>query len=808
MIKQTWTRYTLPALAALALLSACTLEQPQVIFVTATPAGTATPTTPPSPTPPPTIPPTPTTPPETLLREADRALLDGYYERAVGLYDTVLAPGAPPDAAAAAAFGLGQAALRAGLFAEAAAGFSAFVEAYPDDARRPQALFLRGDAYLGQSRWQEAIADFEQYLALRPGLIDSYAHERIGDARLALGQAAEALTSYGQALAASRTLVPQLALREKVAQVYLTAGQPADAVAQYDAILEAARNDPYRASMEFAAAQAELTAADQSAGLDRLERLVTAYPGSPQAYQALALLREHGREPDGYTVGRVSYLYGDYEAAIEAFNDWSTTRELAAIPAEMHLLLGRAYRELGNAAAAVTAFQTVIDQHPQDPAFGEALLEQGRTRFLLDDIPGAIERYLFIADNYGYLPATAAEALWRAGYLYGTNDDPLQSRQVFERLASEYPDSTQARSGLFIAASAAYNLADYARAEQLFARLAATASGSDQASAYLWVGRLAQRRGDSATAQQALNLAVSAAPDSYFAARARDLMTDTPPFAPPAAYRFQFDDAAELAAAEDWLRATFGIEQEGVLWPLSAALEADPRLVRGRELWAVGAYAEAETEFSDLLQAYKEDGLASYQLAIFLRAAAAYQLSIVGAANLLQTAGVATLDAPSWIARLRYPAYYRDVVLAAAEKYSLDPLLLFSLVRLESLFDTTATAAAGEKGLTQVIPSTAEYIAGQLQWAGYQHSDLHRPYAGVEFGAFYLAEQMRRFAGSAIAALAGYNAGPGRAASWLELAGGDPDLFMSVITIDSTRGYVERVYGFYAIYRALYGAAA
>lgn len=808
MTKPSWTHAPLLTLAALILLSACTLEQPQVIYVTATPESTPTPSPEPSPTPPPTVPPTPTIPPETLLHSADRALLDGYYERAVELYRAVLGQGAPPNASAAAAFGLGQAALREGLFAQAVEGFTAFIESYPDDVRRPQAFFLRGDAYLGLSRWGEAIADFRQYLALRPGLIDSYAYERIGDAQLALGQTADALASYGQAVAASRTLVPQLALREKVAQVYLNAGQTAEAVAQYDAILEVARNAPYRASIEFAAAQAELkNAADPAPGLDRLQRIVAAYPSAPQAYRALALLRENGRELDGYTVGRVSYLYGDYEGAIEAFNAWSTTRQLAAIPAEMHLLLGRAYRELGNAAAAVTAFQTVIDQYPRDPAFGEALLEQGRTRFLLGDVPGAIERYLFIADNYGYLPETAAEALWRAGYLYGTNDDPLQARQVFERLANTYPDTSQARSGLFIAASAAYNLEDYARAEQLFARLAATASGSDQASAYLWVGRLALRRGDNATAQQALNLAVSAAPESYFAARARDLITDTPPFAPPAAYRFQFDDVAELAAAEDWLRQTFGVEQDGPLWPLSPALEADPRLVRGRELWAVGAYAEAENEFNDLLQAYRTDGLASYQLAIFLRAIAAYRLSIVGAANLIQAAGAATLDTPSWIARLRYPAYYRDVVLSAAERYNLDPLLLFALIRLESLFDTTATAAAGEKGLTQVIPSTAEYIAGQLQWPDYQHSDLFRPYAGVEFGAFYLAEQMRRFGGSAIAALAGYNAGPGRAASWLQLAGGDPDLFMSVITIESTRGYVERLYSFYTIYRALYGSS-
>src|SRR5690606_13857626 len=102
------------------------------------------------------------------------------------------------------------------------------------------------------------------------------------------------------------------------------------------------------------------------------------------------------------------------------------------------------------------------------------------------------------------------------------------------------------------------------------ARLAATATGEAQAEAYLWVGRLALQRGDEATAQQVLRLAVQAAPDGYYSARAQDLVENRPPFSPPARYKFQFDDMAELSAAEDWLRQTFGIEQESPLWPLSA----------------------------------------------------------------------------------------------------------------------------------------------------------------------------------------------------------------------------------------------
>lgn len=791
---------------ALLLLAACNLaEEPAVIYVTATfEPATAEPSLTPSETPPPTIPPTPTVPPEVALQIADQYLTNGYFENAVATYQIVLTSVPSPDTAASAAFGLGRAALREGLFADAVNALTDFINRYPTDGRAVRAYFLRGDAYMGLSQWAAALADFQYYLQQRPGLVDSYVWERIADAQVALGQLDQALVSYESAADAGRTLVPELALREKVAQVNITAGNPQEALDQYTAILNVAQNAPYRALIELRAARTLIDSGDSENGLARMETIFSTYPETAQAYEAMQILIAAGRDVDNYARGRVSFSYGDYQDAIESLTRYSTENPLANIPAELHLLLGRAYREIGNPAAANVAFQTVVDQYPTDPAFGQALLEQGRTKFLSNDIDGAIQQYLKIGDNYNYLPE-AAEALWRAGYLYGTNENPTESRVIFERLAESYPDTEQARSGLFLAASAAYNLNDLAGAERLYARLATTTTGDDQAAAYLWVGRLAQGRGDQRTAEEAFKLAVSAAPDSYFSARAADILAGRDTFARPTAYNFEFDEIAQRTGAEAWLRQTFSLTQEGDLWPLTPNLQTDARLIRGNELWAVGANAAAEVEFGDVIEAYQNDGLASYQLAIFLRGIGAYQPSVLAGANIIRAAGVGTLEAPSYIARMRYPAYYLDVVLNVSQRRDIDPLLLFSLIRHESLFDTYATAAAGEKGLTQVVPATAQYIAEQLEWPDYQHSDLFRPYAGIEFGAFYLEEQLRRFDENVQAALAGYNAGPGRAITWLELSGGDPDQFMTTITIESTRIYVQRIYGFYSIYRALYG---
>ena len=773
-----------------------------IIYVTATPAAQNIPPT--------DLPPTPTIDPAALLRLGDDYMRNGYLEDAAGIYQTLFHYGESVAARyrAAAAFRWGQAALRDGYFQQAADALTLLISQFPDDPQIPQAYFLRGDAWLGLSQWQPAIDDFQRYLTLRPGLIDSYVYERIADAQIALGQTDPALQHYEQAIQAKRSKVPLLILRERLAQIYIYLGRPAAAVAQYDAILAAARNVPYRANISLAAAQTLLDAGQSEAGLDRMTLVFSQYAETATAYAALQQLAGQGQQFDGFQRGRAAFIAGDYQAAINAFSEYTSSHPPTAIPAELYLMLGQAHRALGAFEAATTAFQTIIDQHPQSPLFGDALLERGRTRFLAGDIPAAIRLYLAIADDYGDLEEAAGEALWRAGYLYGTSGQTTLSRQVFVRLADSYPNHELTINGLFIAASAAESNQEWAIAEDLYARIAALSEGEDRAAAYLRVGQLVLDRGESQAANEAFDLTIAAAPDSYYAARAADIRAGQYPFQPPSTYQFAFDTAADVAAAEEWLRQTFAIEETGDLWHLSTALNDDARMTRGRELHAVGAFDEAFTEFEDLVNEAraKGDALSSYRLAIYLRGIGVLRESVIAAADLVIAAKTATLQAPPFIARLRFPDYYLDIIRPLAETRGLDPLLVLSLIRQESLFNTYATAAAGEKGLMQVIPSTAQYIAERLDWPDYQHSDLFRPYAGIAFGAYYLDEQLELFDQNAIAALAAYNAGPGRALDWNALAGGDPDLFMTAITIDTTRKYVQYIYRNYNIYRQLYGA--
>ncbi len=293
--------------------------------------------------------------------------------------------------------------------------------------------------------------------------------------------------------------------------------------------------------------------------------------------------------------------------------------------------------------------------------------------------------------------------------------------------------------------------------------------------------------------------------ETYYAVRARDMVQETSPFAPPETVTIPKDDSAAQQEAETWLKTQFGLETEDPLHLLSPELAYDSRRIVGEKLWQIGLYQSAKLELESLRQDVSDDPLLSYQLSLFFRDLGLYRSSIIAAQSVLTNAGVSVFEAPPFIGRLSYPAYYADLILPLAEQYGYDPLLQFALVRQESLFESIARSGAAAQGLSQVIPDTGAYIAERLNWPNYENDDLFKPYVGLNFGAYYLDQQLDAFDGTVHAALAAYNAGPGNAARWYEIAGDDLDLFKETMDFAETRKYIDRIYLGQAVYRHLYG---
>lgn len=140
----------------------------------------------------------------------------------------------------------------------------------------------------------------------------------------------------------------------------------------------------------------------------------------------------------------------------------------------------------------------------------------------------------------------------------------------------------------------------------------------------------------------------------------------------------------------------------------------------------------------------------------------------------------------------RYPRRYTALILEKAEKYALDPAFVTAITCVESGFDPDARSNKDARGLMQIMPSTAKWIA-EKTGVGYSPEALFDADYNLEIGCAYLRYLSGRFADEK-AVVAAYNAGEGNVGKWLNGNG--------KIEFPETAAYVEKVAAAENVYRA------
>jgi soluble lytic murein transglycosylase len=403
----------------------------------------------------------------------------------------------------------------------------------------------------------------------------------------------------------------------------------------------------------------------------------------------------------------------------------------------------------------------------------------------------------------------APEALWRAAQLLDRANKDTEAAQAYRAVQQTFPAGEHAGEALYRAGLAAHAAGDDKTALTALETLSNTYPASDwSAAGLMWQGKLLQTLGETVTATTFFSRAAAFDPSSYYSVRAAEWLQGAERSTPlhPISTTLTFDEPAQRAEAEAWLAARLNITDTTQLRGLRADLAADPALQRGLELNKLGLQSEADDEFTAARSTYQSDAVALYQLAILFRDVGAYRHSIAAANSLLRVVDAQVTDAPPFLARLVYPAYYADLVVPEAQARGLDPLLILALIRQESLFESISYSSAAAHGLMQIIPDTGQEIATALNWPDYTRTDLYKPYVSIKFGTYYLARQRTALDGDLYAALAAYNGGPGNSARWKAASGDDPDVFYETISLGETRLYIRRISEYYEVYQKLYAA--
>jgi len=113
--------------------------------------------------------------------------------------------------------------------------------------------------------------------------------------------------------------------------------------------------------------------------------------------------------------------------------------------------------------------------------------------------------------------------------------------------------------------------------------------------------------------------------------------------------------------------------------------------------------------------------------------------------------------------KFKYPKKYDKIVSFYCEEYNLSKGLVFAIIKTESSFNKNAVSSKGAVGLMQIMPSTANFIAEQINVESF---NLKSVVDNIKFGCFYLNYLFLKFHSEKLVVFA-YNAGEGNVKKYL-----------------------------------------
>ncbi|MGH8750619.1 MAG: transglycosylase SLT domain-containing protein [Burkholderiales bacterium] len=142
---------------------------------------------------------------------------------------------------------------------------------------------------------------------------------------------------------------------------------------------------------------------------------------------------------------------------------------------------------------------------------------------------------------------------------------------------------------------------------------------------------------------------------------------------------------------------------------------------------------------------------------------------------------------------LRYLAPYHEYLHEYVRQSDLDEAWVYGVIRQESRFELNAHSNAGARGLMQLMPATAKWVARRIGNKGFRQTKVHDLDINLNLGTYYLKHILDLSGGQLVLASAAYNAGPTRARQWSADVPLEGAIYVETIPLNETRAYVKKV---------------
>lgn len=146
---------------------------------------------------------------------------------------------------------------------------------------------------------------------------------------------------------------------------------------------------------------------------------------------------------------------------------------------------------------------------------------------------------------------------------------------------------------------------------------------------------------------------------------------------------------------------------------------------------------------------------------------------------------------------------YQDEIKKYSDKYNMDPLLIASIIKVESDYDNGAHSNQNAKGLMQLLDASAKHSA-ELIGEEYYPDKLKDVDYNLNLGVGYF-NYLYKYYNNVDLALAAYNGGIGNVDKWInekKIDKHDPD--PTKIPVEETRQYVIKINSNYDLMKVFY----